>query len=372
MNAPAIALATSIVTTLTATLDRRALASALSRLKHALDRCAALPALGAVLIENIPGALLLTVTDAHVFVRVSIAATVTDAGSLLVPLRRLSEIAKGPAMRLQLAGDTVTVGGVTHRLTTMPPESFPEVPPPSGTVLFTLLRPTLARLLRQTSYAMSSDITRPHLAALLVQRRADELVLVATDGHRLSVARVADAGRDFSVLVGRRTIEEVERLVNDFGGLVRLQREGDRMWFVAGDEFVSGPVVDAVFPSYGQVIPESFTGRITFTRVELVEAIRALAPKGSNGVTLALQRDAGQVVLRVDDGDGNAAETQVAATFAGEPPAGIGFNGQFLREMLGGLGDEDRTVTFEVNGEVDPVRVDGAAGVTAVVMPMRV
>lgn len=99
-------------------------------------------------------------------------------------------------------------------------------------------------------------------------------------------------------------------------------------------------------------------------------AVRAVVPRGAICESLALQGDAGQVVLRVDGG-GNAAETQVTATLVGELLAAIGFNGQFLRELLGALSNEDRTVTFEVNGEIDPVRVDGAGGVAAVVMPMR-
>ncbi len=245
-------------------------------------------------------------------------------------------------------------------------------PPPDGAALFTLLRPTLARLLHQASYAMSADPTRPHLSALLIERRAGELRFVATDGHRLALARVGDAGPDFSVLVGRRTIEEVERMVGAFGGIVRLLRVGERVWFVSGDEWVSGPVVDATFPTYEQVIPESFAGRVTFPAKALVDAVRAVAPKGTNGVTLAFDHDAAEVVLRVGDGDGTIAETRVGATLAGELPATIGINGQYLRELLGALSDDDPKVTFELNGELDPVRVDSAVGATAVVMPMRV
>nr|MBK7067936.1 hypothetical protein [Deltaproteobacteria bacterium] len=218
MNAPAIAIATSIITSLCASLDRRAFAAALARLKAIVPRRAALSALESVLIASVPGALFLTATDASVFVRVAIAATVTDHGSLLAPFRRLLEIAKGPAARLQLAGDTVTVAGSRTGSPRSRLRTFPEVPSPSGTVLCTLLRPTLVRLLRQTSYAMSADTTRPHLSALYIERRGGDLHFVATDGHRLALTRVADTGPDFSVLIGRRTIEEVERLVSDFGG----------------------------------------------------------------------------------------------------------------------------------------------------------
>ncbi len=373
MNAPAIAIATTITTALCATLDRRAFAAALARLKSVVASRSALPALEAVLLAGSDDALHLTATDASVFVRVAVPATVASSwATLLVPLRRLLEVAKGPSARLQLAGDQITVGGASHRLATLPTATFPAVPAPNGAVLVTLMRPTLARLLRQTSYAMSGDDTRPHLASMFIERRQGELVFVTTDGHRLAKVCVPDDGEEFSVLVGRRTIEAVERMVVVAGGLVRLRRDGDRVWFTSGEEWVSGPVVDAVFPSYEQVIPQSAGGRITMTTADLATAIRAVASRGTPSVKLRLDSAASMVTLAVEDGEGNVAETTVTATFDGNLPKAIGFNGQYLREMVEALADEGATITIQVSGELDPVRIDSAHGTLAVVMPLRV
>lgn len=373
MNAPAIAIATSAITALCATLDRRAFAAALARLKSVVATRSALPALEAVLLAGTDDALLLTATDACVFVRVAVPATVASSwATLLVPLRRLLEVAKGPSARLQLAGDQITVGGASHRIATLPTATFPAVPPPSGAVLFTLMRPTLARVLRQTTYAMSGDDTRPHLASMFIERRQGGLVFVTTDGHRLAKVCVPDDGEEFSVLVGRRTIEAVERMVAVAGGLVRLRRDGDRVWFTSGEEWVSGPLVDAIFPAYAQVIPSHSDGRVTMTTADLATAIRAVAARGAPAVRLRLDGAASSVALSVDDGDGNAAEAAVAATFAGDVPKAIGINGSYLRQLVDALADEGATITMQVTGELDPVRVDGAHGTTAVVMPLRV
>jgi DNA polymerase-3 subunit beta len=219
---------------------------------------------------------------------------------------------------------------------------------------------------------MSGDDTRPHLASMFIERRQGELVFVTTDGHRLAKVCVPDDGEEFSVLVGRRTIEAVERMVVVAGGLVRLRRDGDRVWFTSGEEWVSGPVVDAVFPSYEQVIPQSAGGRITMTTADLATAIRAVASRGTPSVKLRLDSAASMVTLAVEDGEGNVAETTVTATFDGNLPKAIGFNGQYLREMVEALADEGATITIQVSGELDPVRIDSAHGTLAVVMPLRV
>jgi DNA polymerase-3 subunit beta len=370
MNAAlSIALAPTL---LAATLDRRALAQALSRLKSIVATRSAVPALEAVLLSGTDDALLLTATDASVVVRAAVPANVSSSwATLLVPLRRLLEVTRGPSAPLELLGDQIVTGGATHRLATLPTASFPVVLPPSGPVLFTLMRPTLARLLRQTATAMSHDDTRPHLASMLIERRRGELVFVATDGHRLAKAIVADEGDDFSALVGRRTIEAVERMVAVNGGLIRLRRDGDRLWFVSGDEWVSGPVVDAVFPSYEQVIPAASAGHVTLDRAELQAAVRTLAARGDGGVSIKLDREARTATLTSRNDAENLTEMTLAATLDGAPPTGLGLNGRYLRELVAALSDDDRRVTLGLNGELDPICLH-AHGATFVVMPMRI
>lgn len=356
---------------LCASLDRVALSNALARLKHLVAHRSAQPVLEAVLIESTGDRITLTATDLTIFVRVAVAATITVPGTLIVPLRKLAEVTRSGARRLEFVGASVVLGGVTHRLATLPAVDYPAVPEPSGEVLATLLRPKLARLIAQTTYAISEDGTRPHLAALLVERGDKELRFVATDGHRLALARVPDDGPVFKVLVARALIEELARMVDAPGGVVRLRRDGDRVWFVSGDEGVSGKVVDATFPSYEQVIPEGHDGTLTMPTGDLRELLHALAPRGTPAVKLALDRDAARVRLTVDDGDGNVTEGEVLASFSGALPEAIGFNARYLREVVGALTSEDATVTIEVWGAVDPVRIDSAHGTNAVVMPMR-
>lgn len=368
------ALSIAVSMFLCATLDRRALALALARLKHIIPRRAATPALGCVLVEGAADALYLTATDARTVVRVVVPATVTTPGALLVPLRRLAEIVRGPgAAKVHLAGDQVAVGATNHRVVTHDPATFPAITAPQGELVGWFDRAALSRMLTQTTYAMSTDETRPHLAALLFHRRNGNLALVATDGHRLALAQRRDEGRDAKVLVGRRTVEELAGLVAVPGGAVSMRSGDGRVWFASAGEWVSGPVVDETFPAYEQVIPTAAAGRVRFALVDLRAAVKALAPKGAPAVRLALQPDLAQVVLRVEDGEGNSTEATTMASFEGDLPAAIGVNAQYLRDVLDALDeDDDRVVTIECNGELDPLRVEGTAGTTAVVMPLRV
>lgn len=365
------ALATSMF--LCAVLDRRALATALGRLKHLVPRRSPNPALECVLVEGASDALYLTASNGKTCVRVVVPATVTTPGTLLMPLRRLAEIVRGPgASKVHLAGDRLAVAHAEHRVVTQDPAQFPPPEAPRGELLGWYERPVLARMLAQSAYAMSADDTRPHLHALLLTRRGGELAFVATDGHRLSLARCPDDGGDAALLVGRPTIDELARLVSLPGGPISVRHVDGSVWFASAGEWVCGPLIDEAFPAYEQVIPEDATGRVTFVTVEFAEVLRALAPKGSMGVTLSMMRDQGAVRLHVDDGEGNRTEACLTASFEGSPPSKLGCDARYLRDLLGAMREDDRSVTLALRGDLDPVRVDSASGMTAVVMPMRV
>jgi DNA polymerase-3 subunit beta len=354
-------------------LDRRAFAVALARLKHLVPRRAALPALECVLLEGAIDALYLTASDGQTVVRLILPATITTPGSLLVPLKRLVEIVRVPgAAKVHIAGDHIAVGAASHRVATLDPTTFPTPAAPQGELLGWYERVQLKEMLTQSAYAMSSDDTRPHLHALLITRRGGELAFVATDGHRLSLSRRPDEGEERTLLVGRDTVEELQRLVASPGGAVSIRHEADRVWFASAGEWVMGPLIDATFPAYEQVVPESASGRVRFTTSELREAVRALAPKGSQALTIKVPGGANTASVHVDDGEGNRTEASVLVSCEGKVPEGFGVDARYLRELLDALGDEDRTVTLALNGELDPLRVDSATGMTAVVMPMRV
>lgn len=367
----ALSLAVSMF--LCATLERRVLAQALARLKHVLPRRASLPALECVLIEGAGNVLHLAATDGSTFVRVVVPATVATPGCLLLPLRRLAEITRSPgSAKIHLAGDRIVVGAANHRVVTYDPATFPALAAPEGELVGWFDRAALSRMLGRTTYAMSSDDTRPHLSALLFERRNGNLALVSTDGHRLALAQRPDEGCDAKVLVGRRTVEELARLAASPGAAISMRSTAERVWFASAGEWVSGPVIDALFPAYEQVIPETSRGRVRFATVDLREAVSALAPKGAPALRLAFQRDLARVLLCVEDGDGNSTETSTMASFEGELPAAIGVNAQYLREAIDVLEEEDgRVVTIECNGELDPVQIDGEHGTIGVVMPMR-
>ena len=135
----------------------------------------------------------------------------------------------------------------------------------------------LRTMVGRTSYAMSQDESRPFLNGLYLIARKQELRLVATDGHRLALARSAvDADVEMAGIVPRKAVQELTRVL---GGAERVDLAvGESKFFVRteGFELVS-KLVEGQFPNYEQVIPKSSPLRLVVEREPLLAAIRRVA-----------------------------------------------------------------------------------------------
>lgn len=369
MNAP---LAVAVASALCAVLDRRAFAAAVARLKHVVPRKSPTALGEAMHLSATQDAVALTARDGDLIVRASVPASVSRAGELVVSASALAQVARRASGRVVLDGATLTLGAVTHQLNALPSESYPLAPSPRGATLAVFHRASFMRLLNATRYAISTDATRPHLSALHFEREHDVLTVVATDGHRLVAATVSDTGAPFELLVSRRVVDELARWLDEPGGPITLRRDGERVYFVSGDAWVSGLAVDGRFPAWRQVVPQSSQGSITVPKTVFADAVKDVAGRTGRGVQLVPDPERRRVRIERHDPEGIVASTHVDALMHGKTPTRIGVEAKFLTELFDALPGIDLTVKLEVSGELDPVKVQTSSGVVAVVMPMRV
>jgi DNA polymerase-3 subunit beta len=80
-------------------------------------------------------------------------------------------------------------GTARFKLVGLPAEEYPPLDLDAGAASLGVEAGLLRTMVGQTSYAMSQDESRPFLNGLYLMARQQELTLVATDGHRLALAR---------------------------------------------------------------------------------------------------------------------------------------------------------------------------------------
>ena len=238
-------------------------------------------------------------------------------------------------------------------------------------------------LVERTAFAASTDETRYNLNGVYFEPVAGAMRLVATDGHRLSMADAAIEG-DFKlkkgVILPRKGISELRKLLSEAVEGAEEKPRGE-LGFVDNSAVFrrTGVVlvmrlIEGSFPDYRQVIPKAGEKVASLGRERLLQTLRRvslLSSEKSNAVKLELEK--GNLRIAAQNPDLGEAREDVPVEYDGEPLK-IGFNAKYLIDVLTVLHDAD--VRLELADDLSPgvVRPAGEAGehFTAVIMPMRI
>jgi DNA polymerase III subunit beta len=379
------------------TLAKKDLVKLLSRMQGVAERKSTMPILANVLLAvEGPNALRVAATDLYLSIAAKMSAEINKGGSVAVSakdlLERVKMMPEGPIFMSTQdnAAMTLKAQGTARRYTLrgMPGDDFPPIPlPAEGAPTLALEVDILAKLISKTHYSISTDETRAHLNSALFEWDGDVVRMVTTDGHRLSKMEVRVAGRQASatMLIPLKAIQELRRLcdeaVVDTGKdgakdapkpQVQITQSGSSAFFNTGGTTFSVKLVDAQFPPYAQVIPQSSDKKVHIPRGAFSDALRAVsiaASERTGGVKLALTKGTMRISSESPDtGDGS---DEVPIDYAGEAIT-IGFNARYFLDVLASLeGDE---IILGLSGELDPAVIRPASDdqFLAVIMPMRI
>ena len=377
------------------TVSKKELQRVLARCQGVADKKGTMPMLGNVLLATRGNERLgLAATDLFLAVSGEIPAQVQVEGSVAIGARDLFERVKMmPEGQLDI---TTSEGGATtirakgsarrYSLHGLAGSEFPELPKPEPDAKSLELEVRiLSELIARTHFSIATDDTRPHLNSALFEWEGKTVRMVTTDGHRLSKmeVEVPDSGARSSMLIPLKAIGELKRLCDEARGddkadqasKLTLSQSGSNVFFsIAGFDF-SVKLVDAQFPPYDQVIPQSISHTAVVPSGAVAEALRAVSLAASDrtgGVKISLSKDT--IRLSSESPESGDGFDEVPVEYTG-PDISMGFNARYIVDVLSVIDSEN----FElgISGDLDPAVIrpsvdDGKASYLAVVMPMRI
>ena len=314
-----------------------------------------LPVLANILIEaEADGAVRLSGTDLDTAVTVRIPAEVAEPGAITAPAKKLQEIARElpGSVELSTQGDSILLssGRTRFKLNGLPRDEWPGSPKVDFAESWSLTGGELARLITHVSFAASTEETRPILNGVLWQLREGEMRMVATNGHRLAKMTLpVEAGSRVpaaDLIVHPRALSQVQRL---FGADVRVEvaRSENHLGFRSEEVQVYTRLIEGPYPNYEQVIPKDNDKSMVADKAQLNQAVRRMAIVASDQ-THRIRMSLGGPVLRfsVETPDLGAANEELPVEYEGDPLE-IGFNAQYLLELLRYMPSEEVKMSFK-------------------------
>ncbi|HWJ99647.1 MAG TPA: DNA polymerase III subunit beta [Xanthobacteraceae bacterium] len=368
------------------TVERAELLKSLSHVHRVVERRNTIPILANVLIKAGKSGLELKATDLDLEVIETVPAEVKTPGATTVPAHMIYDIVRklpeGSQVELNASGDrgsmAVKAGRSRFTLQTLPEADFPDLAAGELSHKFSVATPDLKRLVDKTQFAISTEETRYYLNGIYlhaVDEKPAKLRAVATDGHRLAQVEIAlpkGANGIPGVIVPRKTVAEIQKLVEDSGEEVEIELSPAKIRFSFGRVTLTSKLIDGTFPDYGRVIPAGNDKTLVVEKSDFAAAVdRVSTVSSERGRAVKLSLTAGKLTLSVTNPDSGSATEELEVEYSSDP-LDIGFNSRYLLDIAAQIEGEKAELKLADPGSPTLLRDQDAGGALYVLMPMRV
>lgn len=364
------------------TVDQKDLLKSLQGIAAVVPTKTSLPILSTFLLETKgDGKVTFTANDLDVSLTQTLACETSGPGSIAVPGKKFFEIARSlpdDKVSIEIEGDRISIKCRRSRfkMTGKSADEFPKLPSQKAAVTFPIGAAMLDQMINKTSYAVSTDLTRPSLCGVLWEIKKGTLGMIATDGHRLAKVELPGAvstGEEKDVIVSPKALNIYRSLLTDLDA-VHISLAENHITFDLGDSVIYSRLLEGPFPDYNQVMPKKNTRKLTVSREELTDACRRVAILSSaitHQVKLVVEDD--RLTLSVKTPDVGEAVEEVTCAY-NSPKMEIGYNARYLLDILRTVESADVSFLLDRNDNAGVVTPE-ADGVEfkheCLLMPLR-
>ncbi len=343
-----------------------------------------LPILTGMLLKVKDNKVSIESTDLEMSFWVNVPASVEEEGVLVIPAKLFGDLIlslSGEKVELTSEGVKLKIKtkGVSSEIVCQNVDDFPVIPrsvKPEIRIETSLFKKKHEKI----NVSVAKEDTRPILTGVLWQFEKDNVNLVATDGFRLGVERMAllGGGNDLSgkrYVIPSRSLLEVSKTAGDFGVsnfAVEVDEKSKQIVFVLGDVEISSRLLEGEFPPYQQIIPNTYNTKMSLLRDELLSAVkRASLFARDNANVIKVKVDEREVLVLAENSQVGSNMTNVEGEIEGEKIT-MAFNARYLIDYLSNV--EGDYVEWETEGELKPsvFRDTKNESWLQVIMPIRV
>jgi len=338
-------------------LTREHLLSALQTVGGVVEKRQTMPILGNLLFQIHDHTLTITASDLEIETRATtpIESSEGDFETTLPATKLISIVRSLPdGLLVTLAFDQtrcqLSAGRSQFKLSTLPADDFPTIDLSQTELALTLPQQQLKQLIASTAFAMAHQDVRFYLNGMLFDLSQKTLRVVATDGHRLSTCATeldCDDLAPTQAILPRKGVLELQKLLADSDETVHFALAKNYLTVQLKSIVFTCKLVDGRFPDYKRVLPQH-NDQLAVAQKDFFKSLLQRAAILSNdkfkGVRLALKPNL--IAVHAQNSEQDESHEDMSIEYQG-PEMEIGFNVNYLLDVLGALTQEQATLSLK-------------------------
>ena len=314
-----------------------------------------MPILECILIEAQGSDIRLTANDTELGIRTHLQGTVEIPGTIAVNAKMFSDIVRKLPQEIvefeSNENNTIRIrsGKAVFEIAGQTGEEFTEIPDIEQDQSITISQFTLKNLINQTIFSVAVNENNRIMTGELFEISGDILRVVALDGHRIAIRKVAlkEPGEPLRVIVPAKTLSEISRIIpGEMDDVVSVFFAKNHIVFEIPGTKVVSRLIDGEYFNVSQMISTDYETRVTVKKNEFLSCIdrATLFVREGDKKPIILDIEDHEMRLSIDSPLGSMNE-ELDTEKEGKDLA-IGFNPRFLMDALKAIDDENVTLYF--------------------------
>lgn len=361
------------------------LLNALSIATRALANKTNTPILSGIYMKAANDGLEIQANNNEIGIVTRIEADVQDQGELVLPGKYLQEVSRrlpGEDVSFEFSQENGIVNIVSEKakfsLKNLNASEFPLVTRLEGETTFSLPNNSLLKLIKRTYFSCATGEfgeARPIFSGCYLTSAEQELIMVATNTHRLSLETetIEAPLAELKMIIPAKVLAELTYIIDsDVPVEVKINCTDKKIGFECENTYIVSRLIEGNFPEYQKVIPKSIATVATVNTKEFSDAVNrvALISRSNDYNTIRLVFAENQVHISSTNPDIGNADEYVPLQLEGLD-VDISFNVTYLIDVLKVI-DGD-TCVLHLNRPLEPIMVKDSddEGFTYILTPVR-
>lgn len=305
-------------------------------------------------------------------------------GSVVLPAKFFMEIIrKLPSQKIEIEvrdhfQTIIRSGSSEIQIMGLDPEEYPLLPQLEESKMIQIPSDLLKTMIKQTSFAVSTNETTPILTGVLWHVQDGKLKFIACDRHRLASREISldlDVAQTFhNIVISGRTLNELSKILPDQNALIDILVSDNQVLFKINSILFYSRILDGTYPDTSKLIPQSFQTELIVNTKELADAIdRAYLlsrEDKTNIVKLIMLEDETIEISSSSSELGKVTEQLSLQSFKGERLR-ISFNSKYMLDALKVMDSDYIQIGF--TGAMQPIIIkpEDQANILQLILPYR-
>lgn len=361
-------------------INRELLLTPLQQIVNVIEKRQTMPILANVLFRLDKNQLILTGTDLEVQIVAKVALESEIEESITIPARKLLDICRllpsGAEIKFELADNKLKIHSGRSRflVSTLSADDYPNFEMSEMDCRFSIQASQLKKALDKTMFCMANQDIRYYLNGIMLSIFNQQLKLVGSDGHRLSIFEdeiEQETGIELRIIIPRKGVVELVRLLDDDEMEVEVEFSRNNIRVVIDNLIFSAKLVDSKYPDFNKVFEQSFHSSIHVQKQLLKEALTRVAILSNEkfrGVEFVIEGN--NLQISTNNPEHEEADEELEIEYQGEPLS-IAFNSQYVLDAVANLDSELAVLTIAENSSCCFIEEPNENKYKFIVMPMR-